>query len=208
VNCSTGTPSSPASAAVAVARLIDTPVTAYDRPERVTGSAPHAPDWLLQRALGGAPFVPDIKTELLFKLTANVPSITDLGETPYGRRRIAQVAGGTFEGPRLKGKVLPGGGDWLLLRRDGVLQLDVRLTLETDDKQMIYMTYKGFRHGPKDVIDRLNRGEAVDAGLYYFRTTPYFETSSDKYAWMNSICCVASGSRSAAGPTYHVFQVL
>jgi hypothetical protein len=121
---------------------------------------------------------------------------------------IAQVAGGTFEGPRLKGKVLPGGGDWLLLRRDGVLQLDVRLTLETDDKQMIYMTYKGFRHGPKDVIDRLNRGEAVDAGLYYFRTTPYFETSSDKYAWMNSICCVASGSRSAAGPTYHVFQVL
>ena len=89
-----------------------------------------------------------------------------------------------------------------------MLQLDVRLTLETDDKQMIYMTYKGFRHGPKDVIDRLNRGEAVDAGLYYFRTTPYFETSSDKYAWMNSICCVASGSRSAAGPTYHVFQVL
>jgi hypothetical protein len=152
--------------------------------------------------------MPDIKTELLFKLTANVPSITDLGETPYGRRRIAQVAGGTFEGPRLKGKVLPGGGDWLLLRRDGVLQLDVRLTLETDDKQMIYMTYKGFRHGPKDVIDRLNRGEAVDAGLYYFRTTPYFETSSDKYARMNSICCVASGSRSAAGPTYHVFQVL
>src|SRR5499427_7767540 len=152
----------------------------------------------------GGSAMPEIKTEFLFKITLEVPPVLDVGETPYGRRRIARVAGGSFEGPKLKGEVLPGGGDWLLLRRDGVLQLDVRLTLETDDKQMIYMTYKGFRHGPKDVIDRLNRGEAVDAGLYYFRTTPYFETSSDKSAWMNSLCCVASGPRSSAGPTYHV----
>ena len=118
----------------------------------------------------------EIKTELLFKIVLEVPSILDLGETPYGRRRIARVGGGTFEGPKMKGRVLDGGGDWLLLRRDGVLQLDVRLTLETDDKQHVYMTYRGYRHGPKDVIDRLNRGEAVDASLYYFRATPYFET--------------------------------
>ena len=96
----------------------------------------------------------------------------------------------------------------MLLRRDNVLDIEVRIVLETDDQQMIYMYWKGLRHEPKDVIDRLNRGEAVDRSSYYFRTTPYFETSSDKYAWMNSICCIASGSRSAAGPTYHVFQVL
>ena len=136
--------------------------------------------------------MPEIKTELLFKIVLEVPSILDLGETPFGRRRIARVGGGTFEGPKMKGRVLDGGGDWLLLRRDGVLQLDVRQTLETDDKQHIYMTYRGYRHGPKDVIDRLNRGEAVDPSLYYFRTTPYFETGSEKYAWLNGICAVAA----------------
>ncbi len=152
--------------------------------------------------------MPEIKTTPLFKIVLEVPSILDLGETPYGRRRIARVGGGTFEGPKMKGRVLDGGGDWLLLRRDGVLQLDVRLTLETDDKQHVYMTYRGYRHGPKDVIDRLNRGEAVDPSLYYFRVTPYFETASEKYAWLNGICAVATGERQASGPTYHVFQVL
>ena len=151
--------------------------------------------------------MPEIKTELLFKIVLEVPSILDLGETPYGRRRIARVGGGTFEGPKMKGRVLDGGGDWLLLRRDGVLQLDVRQTLETDDKQHIYMTYRGYRHGPKDVIDRLNRGEPVDPSLYYFRTTPNFETASEKYAWLNGICSIATGERQASGPTYHVFQV-
>jgi hypothetical protein len=152
--------------------------------------------------------MPDIRTELLFKIVLDVPTIRDLGKTPYGMRRIAQIAGGTFEGPKLAGKVLAGGGDWLLLRADGVLQLDVRVTLQTHDEQLIYMTYKGFRHGPKDVMDRLNRGESVDPSLYYFRATPYFETSSDKYSWLNGVCTVATGQRSASGPTYHVFQVL
>ncbi|HXW23440.1 MAG TPA: DUF3237 domain-containing protein [Xanthobacteraceae bacterium] len=152
--------------------------------------------------------MPEIKTELLFKIVLDVPPILDLGETPYGHRRIARVAGGIVEGPKINGRVLDGGGDWLLLRRDGVLQLDVRLTIETDDKQHIYMTYRGYRHGPKDVIDRLNRGEVVDPSLYYFRATPYFETASAKYAWLNGICAVATGARLATGPTYHVFQVM
>jgi hypothetical protein len=152
--------------------------------------------------------MPEIKTELLFKIALEVPPPLDLGETPYGRRRIARVVGGSFEGPKMRGRVLDGGGDWLLLRRDGVLQLDVRIALETDDKQHIYMTYRGYRHGPKDVIDRLNKGEAVDPSLYYFRSTPYFETGSDRYAWLNGICAVATGSRQASGPIYHVFQVL
>ncbi len=152
--------------------------------------------------------MPEIKTELLFKVALEVPPPLDLGETPFGRRRIARVVGGTFEGPKIKGRVLDGGGDWLLLRRDGVLQLDVRIALETDDKQHIYMTYRGYRHGPKDVIERVNKGEAVDPSLYYFRSTPYFETGSDKYAWLNGICAVATGTRQASGPVYHVFQVM
>ena len=123
----------------------------------------------------------EIKTEFLFTITLEVPPPLDLGETPYGSRRIASISGGSFEGPRLKGKVLAGGGEWLLLRRDAVLQLDVRLTLETDDVQHIYMTYKGLRHGPKDVMERFNRGEAVDPSLYYFRATPYFESLTQNW---------------------------
>jgi hypothetical protein len=70
------------------------------------------------------------------------------------------------------------------------------------------MTWKGFRHGPKEVIDRLNRGEAIEPSTCYFRATPYFETSSEKYNWLNRICSIATGSRTASGRTFDVFQVL
>jgi Protein of unknown function (DUF3237) len=63
-----------------------------------------------------------------------------------------------------------------------------------------------FRHGPKEVIDRLNRGEIVHPETYYFRTTPYFETSSEKYDWMNRICSIATGSRKASGRTFEFFR--
>ena len=95
-----------------------------------------------------------------------------------------------------------------LAPKDGVLNLDVRLTLETDDGATIYMIYRGYRHGPEEVIERLNRGEDVDPNEYYFRTAPMFETASEKYAWLNSVVCVATGRRNPDGPMYDVFQVL
>ena len=151
----------------------------------------------------------DIRTELLFTMRLEVESpMQMLGQTPFGERRIARVSGGSFEGPRLNGKVLPGGGDWLLLRNDGVLQLDVRLTLETDDRQLVYMTYRGHRHGPAEVMARLNRGEPVDASEYYFRTAPFFETGSETYAWLNRIVAVGTGYRVPTGPVYTVYEVL
>src|ERR1700740_619255 len=84
-----------------------------------------------------------------------------LGAVPHGIRSVVPVTGGDFEGPRLRGRVLPGGGDWLLLRSDGVLELDLRITLETDDHALVYMTFQGLRHGPPDLIAALTRGEAV-----------------------------------------------
>lgn len=150
-----------------------------------------------------------IQTRHLFALALQVPRIADMGATPNGHRRIASVSGGTFKGERLNGTVQsPPGGDWILVRPDGVMVLDVRLTLETDDKQLIYMTYRGLRHGPKDVMARLNAGEAVDPSTYYFRSTPVFETASQKYEWLNKIVAVGTGRREASGPTYEVFEVL
>jgi hypothetical protein len=151
--------------------------------------------------------MPGITTEFLFKIALEVPVLV-LGETPYGARRIARFESGSFDGPRLRGTVLPGGGGWMLLRRDGVLDIEVRIVLETDDQQMIYMHWKGFRHGPEDVIGRLNRGEPVDPASYYFRTTPYFETSSEQYSWLNRICSIATGSRVGERRGFDVYQVL
>jgi len=150
-----------------------------------------------------------IETRHLFTLTADVPKIDDLGQTPNGTRRIATVTGGTFKGERLSGKIRAApGGDWLQLRADGATILDVRCTLETDDGELIYMTYRGVRHGPPEVMARLAKGEAVDPKSYYFRTTPVFETASRKYDWLNRIVSVATGRREASGPIYEVYEVL
>lgn len=150
----------------------------------------------------------EIRTAPLFTITLSVGKVQNLGKTPFGERRIAPVLGGRFEGPKLKGMVEEGGSDWLLVRPDGTTQLNVRLTLKTDDGHLIGMTYRGYRHGPAAVIERLSRGETVDPSQYYFRTAPFFETASDKYGWLNRIVAVATGHRPPEGPVYHVFEVL
>ena len=131
-----------------------------------------------------------------------------VGATPIGDRRIAKVTGGSFAGPEMAGTILPGGGDWLLLRADGTLQLDVRVTLRTDDDALIYMTYRGFRHGPPEVMERLNKGEEVDPSEYYFRIAPFFETGAEKYDWLNRVVTVGTGHRLASGPVYEIYQIL
>ena len=150
----------------------------------------------------------DVRTTPLFTITLKVPKIQNLGKTPLGERRVAVVAGGSFEGPKLSGTVEEGGSDWILVRPDGALQLDVRLTLKTHDGQLIGMTYRGFRHGPAAVIDRLNRGEKVDPSEYYFRIAPFFETAAEKYGWLNRIVAVGLGHRLPEGPVYRIFEVL
>jgi hypothetical protein len=131
-----------------------------------------------------------------------------IGTVPLGTRAAAPIASGTFEGPRLRGKVLPGGSDWTLLRSDGVLELDLRLTLETDDGALIHMTSFGLRHGPPDVIAALGRGETVEPSRYYFRTAPRFETSAAQYAFLNRLVAIAVADRRPRGPIYSIFEIL
>jgi hypothetical protein len=131
-----------------------------------------------------------------------------IGAVPHGTRVIAPIASGVFEGPRLRGRVLPGSGDWTLLRGDGILELDLRLTLETDDGALIDMWSFGLRHGPPDVIAAIGRGERVDPSTYYFRTTPRFETGHPKYAFLNRLLAVATGDRRPEGPVYTIEEIL
>lgn len=131
----------------------------------------------------------------LMTLRVTLAPIRDLGETPVGHRRIIDIAGGTFEGERLNGVILPGGADWQFVRNDGAVWLDARYTLETDDGALIYVRNFGIRHGPADALARLGRGEPVDPALIYCRTTPQFETSSVRHAWLNRIVSVATATR-------------
>jgi hypothetical protein len=150
-----------------------------------------------------------IQTRPLFEIRLQVPQVLDIGDTPLGRRRIATVTGGEFEGERLRGTVVGApGGDWLLQRNDGVTVLDVRVLLRTHDGEHVYMSYRGVRHGPADVMARLAAGETVDPASYYFRIAPVFETAAKNYAWLNKIVAVGTGRREPSGPIYTVEEVL
>jgi len=131
----------------------------------------------------------------------------EIGDTPAGRRRTIGITGGSFVGERLKGRILPGGADWQLIRADGVAWLDARYTMETEDGALIHVENRGYRHGPPDVLRRLALGEPVDPGSYYMRTTPWFDTGDARYAWLNRIVCVATGARHAGNVALHVFEV-
>jgi Protein of unknown function (DUF3237) len=141
-----------------------------------------------------------------FQIEVKPPSI--IGATPGYDRRIGEIAGGRFEGDRLSGKVLSGGSDWQSLRADGATTINVRLVLQTNDGALIAMRYFGVRHGPKEVLDRIARGESVNPSEYYMRVTARFETASEKYDWLNRIVSVALGHRIAGGAIYHVFEIM
>lgn len=159
------------------------------------------PQWNAQEIL-------PVATRPLGILTADLVPHPAMFESPRGARKIVQVAGGSLIGPRIRARVLPGGGDWALELGDGVLTLDVRLLLETEDGATIFMTYQGMRHAPPEIASRLAKGEKVDPSAMYFRTIPRFETGDARYAWLNRIICVGVGERLQNGPRYHLHEVL
>ena len=154
---------------------------------------------------------PEMKTVSLaplfiFQIEVKAPSV--IGTTPGYDRRIGEIAGGRFEGERLRGEFLTGGSDWQSLRADGATTINVRLVMKTDDNELIAMRYFGMRHGRQEVMDRLARGDKVNASEYYMRVTAYFETASHKYGWMNRILAVGYGHRMTGGAIYNMFEIL
>jgi hypothetical protein len=150
-----------------------------------------------------------MNTRLLMMMHVKVGTLLNIGAVPYGTRRTAPLGGGTFEGPRLRGTILAGSSaDWQLLRSDGVLEMDLRFTLRTEDGALISMRSCGMRHGPAEVIAAIGRGETVDPSKYYFRTMPRFETADPAYLFLNRLIAVASGDRRPEGPIYTIHEVL
>jgi hypothetical protein len=142
-----------------------------------------------QQPAASSPPAP-LKTEFLMDAVFDVATPQTVGP-----RRIVPVTGGTFEGPRLRGTALGGGSDWILLRPDGASELSVRVTLKTDDDQLINLTYRGLLYTPK-------------GGELYLRTTPVFETGSAKYDWLNKIIAVGVGKSVPGKAAYSIYQVL
>jgi hypothetical protein len=150
---------------------------------------------------------PPPRTEFLMQLRADLEEPQAVGETPLGDRRIFNVKRGSFAGPRLRGEVLPGGGDWVLVRKDGVSQLDVRITLRCDDGSLIFVSYRGIADIPPGVRARIAKGEDVSPDRYYFRISPVFETGSEKLAWLNRLVAIGVGKRTATGVVYDIYAV-
>jgi hypothetical protein len=118
----------------------------------------------------------------------------ELGVGPHGARITFPITGGSFEGDRLRGKVLSGGGDWAIKRADGVLELDLRITLETDDGALVHMTFEGIR-------------DDGAPGGPYFRHVSRFETAAEKYAFINRLLAVGVGKVDARGPVHVIEEI-
>jgi hypothetical protein len=119
----------------------------------------------------------------------------NVGAGPHGTRVTFPITGGSFEGDRLRGKVLPGGADWTVKRLDGVVELDLRITMHTDDGALIYMTFEGIR-------------DDGAPGSPYFRTVPRFETAEPKYSFLNRLLAVGIGKIGTDGPVHVIEELL
>jgi len=145
--------------------------------------------------------------EFAFEVRVQVGPPLDVGPVPGGRRRIVQILNGTFEGSGMKGRVLPGGADWQIIRSDGAADIKARYTIETGAGALIMVTSEGLRHGPPDVMEKLARGDNVDPRHYYFRTVMRFETAAPAVDWLNRILAVAKGQREPNAVRLDVYEV-
>src|SRR5215212_6371946 len=148
-----------------------------------------------------------LASEFLATLEIELLESFHLGHTPFGSRRIDIFRGGCLKGPRIEAKILNGGSDALLRRSDGAIQPDVRLTVETGDGALIYVTYRAVRRGPPDIMAALDRGENPSPTSYYLRSVPFFETGAEDYAWLNQIVTVGVGRREPQRAIYDIFQI-
>jgi hypothetical protein len=142
-----------------------------------------------------------------FEVRAMVGAPLEVGAVAQGRRRIVPITGGVFEGPNLRGTVMPGGADWQIIHADGFTELDTRYTLETDTGQIIYVQNAGMRHAAPDVMKRLLAGEQVDPALVYFRTVPKFETAAADLQWLTRAVFVGTGERYPTDVRIRFFRV-
>ncbi len=152
--------------------------------------------------------LPEPRLTLVFRLEAMLGEPLDLGDVSQGHRRIVPLTGGTFTGPELNGKLLPGASaDWQIVLPAGTALGDIRYTLETDGGELLYVQSRGVRHGSGEVLARLARGEDVDPSEYIFRTSTQIETASPELDWLNRGVFIGVAGRLPGGVIYETYLV-
>lgn len=151
--------------------------------------------------------MPALTTSYVFSLTVTVATPVEVGETGIGARRVIPITGGRLVGEGMSGRICAGGADYQIIRPNGLTELHARYAIEMDDGAFIYVENTGLRSGPREALDKIRRGEAVDPSLIYFRSTPRFETGSDVYRWLTESLFVASGARRPDRVELDVFRV-
>lgn len=152
--------------------------------------------------------LPDPRLRPVYRLEATLGEPIELGDSAQGRRRIVPLTGGTFTGPTINGKLLPGASaDWQTVLPDGTAIGDIRYTLQTQGGEVLYVQSRGVRHGSADVLARLARGEDVEAREYTFRTSTEIETAAAQLDWLNKGVFVSVGGRQPGGVVYETYLV-
>ncbi len=145
--------------------------------------------------------------QFVMRLSVEVSAPVELGEISGVKKRIVPITGGSFEGPRIKGIVIPGGADWQYTRPDGVAVLEARYTLKTDDGRLITVENRGYRHGVPGLAAMIASGRKVPRSQYYFVTAPVFEAADEGLAWLTKAIFVGEAEREANRVIVDVWQV-
>jgi hypothetical protein len=153
------------------------------------------------------PRVTALPVDHLFDMHVNLQPAQPI-PTPVGTRMTFITTGGVIDGPKLRGELLPGGGDWLIVGSDGTGRVDVRATLRTHDGALIHYESRGIIKVPADGVQRLAEGEVLPFEETYVRTTPKFETSDERYAWLSEVVAVGYNILSPNHIDYRIYHVL
>lgn len=151
--------------------------------------------------------LPQPQLDHVCTLHVTLDPIREMGMGRAGARRIIPIIGGTVSGPRLNGRIQNVGADWQTLFADGLAELDTRYAMETDDGATIEIINYGYRHGPKEVLDAVARGEPVDPASYYMRTHARLETGDERYSWVNRTLFVGVGARNQSSVQVELYAI-
>lgn len=148
-----------------------------------------------------------MRLEPLLTFRNAISDVQEIGDGPFGTRRTYIVGAGTFEGERLRGEILPGGGDWMTIGKDGLANLDVRKTLRTHDGALIHLSYQGLYRFDEALSAKVERGEDAEFGETLFQVLARFETGDGRYDWLNSTLVVGEGRETSSGVEYRLFSL-
>jgi len=147
----------------------------------------------------------EIQTEFIFEAKVTIDNTLVIGPSGRGRTQLVPITGGTFEGPRIKGTVVPGGADWQWIRPDGVMMIEARYTIKTDDGALISVFNSGMAHAIKNDEDKPKLGKSNRSSSFYARTVPCFDAPIGPYDWLNKSIFVGT---LAVGPPSEKYVIV